>query len=111
MWIACADKAHKVDGDGGARACSFTPYAAGTSTLVALRPPLGFCYPRYQISFLGPRQPLDSGELQQAGRRDTTRSFGVRSKACIDWAASADTLGRRSLEWTSTPDGLHVRSG
>eukprot|EP00964_Phaeocystis_antarctica_P004783 scaffold2595_cov18-Phaeocystis_antarctica.AAC.1 len=22
------DKAHKVDGDGGARACSFTPYAA-----------------------------------------------------------------------------------
>ena len=40
-WIACADKAHKVDGDGGARACSFTPHAAGTSTLVALRPPTG----------------------------------------------------------------------
>ena len=33
-WIACADKAHKVDGDGGAE-------AAGTSTLVALRPPPG----------------------------------------------------------------------
>eukprot|EP00964_Phaeocystis_antarctica_P114720 scaffold78667_cov36-Phaeocystis_antarctica.AAC.2 len=27
-WMACADKAHKVDGDGGARACSFTPHAA-----------------------------------------------------------------------------------
>eukprot|EP00964_Phaeocystis_antarctica_P041457 scaffold23696_cov27-Phaeocystis_antarctica.AAC.1 len=26
--VACADKAHKVDGDGGARACSRTPYAA-----------------------------------------------------------------------------------
>ena len=38
---ACADKAHKVDGDGGARACPRTPHAAGTSTLVALRPPLG----------------------------------------------------------------------
>ena len=50
--MACADKAHKVDGDGGAQACSSTPQAAGTSTLVALRPPLGVCYPRYQISFL-----------------------------------------------------------
>ena len=50
--MACADKAHKVDGDGGAQACSSTPQAAGTSTLVALRPPLGAWYPRYQISFL-----------------------------------------------------------
>ena len=40
-WIACADKAHKVDDDGGARACSRTPHAADTSTLVALRPPTG----------------------------------------------------------------------
>ena len=40
-WIACADKAHKVDGDGGAEACCSTPQAAGTSTLVALRPPPG----------------------------------------------------------------------
>ena len=57
---------------------------------------------------LGPRQPLDSGELQQAGRRDTTRSFGMRSKACIDWAASAVTPARQSLEWTST-DGRRAR--
>eukprot|EP00964_Phaeocystis_antarctica_P152392 scaffold120262_cov33-Phaeocystis_antarctica.AAC.1 len=27
-WIACADKAHTVDGDGGARECSLTPHAA-----------------------------------------------------------------------------------
>eukprot|EP00964_Phaeocystis_antarctica_P075046 scaffold46266_cov32-Phaeocystis_antarctica.AAC.1 len=27
-WMACADKAHKVDGDGWARACSLTPHAA-----------------------------------------------------------------------------------
>ena len=40
-WIACADKAHKVDGDGGAEACCSTPQAAGISTLVALRPPPG----------------------------------------------------------------------
>ena len=40
-WMACADKAPKVDGDGGAQACSSTPQAAGTSTLVALRPPPG----------------------------------------------------------------------
>ena len=57
---------------------------------------------------LGPRQPLDSGELQQAGRRDTTRSFVMRSKACIDWAALAVTRGLRSLEWTST-DGRRAR--
>ena len=50
--MACADKAHKVDGDGGAQVCSSTPQTAGTSTLVALRPPLGACDPRYQISFL-----------------------------------------------------------
>ena len=108
--MACADKAHKVDGDGGAQACSSTPQAAGTSTLVALRPPLGVCYPRYYPDLvLGPRQPLDSGELQQAGRRDKTRSFGMRSKVCIGWVASAVTPGRRSLEWTST-DGLRARS-
>ena len=32
----------------------------------------------------------------------------MRSKACIDWAVSADTPGRRSLEWTST-DGQRAR--
>ena len=38
--------------DGGAQACSITPQAAGTSTLIALRPPLGACDPRCQTSFL-----------------------------------------------------------
>ena len=37
----CANKAHKVDGDEGTEACSSTPHAAGTPTLVALRPPPG----------------------------------------------------------------------
>ena len=50
--MACADKAHQVDGDGGAEACSSTPQAASTSTLVALQPPLGACGPRCQTSFL-----------------------------------------------------------
>ena len=50
--MACADKAHQVDGDGGAEACSSTPQAASTSTLVALQPPLGAWDLRYQISFL-----------------------------------------------------------
>ena len=50
--MACADKAHQVDGDGGAEACSSTPQAASTSTLVALRPPLGAWDPRCQTSFL-----------------------------------------------------------
>ena len=51
---------------------------------------------------------LDSGELQQAGRRDTTRSFGMRSKACIDWAASAVTPARQSLEWTNADGRANV---
>ena len=34
--MACADKAHQVDGDGGAEACSSTPQAASTSTLMPL---------------------------------------------------------------------------
>ena len=107
--MACADKAHKVDGDGGAQVCSSTPQAAGTSTLIALRPPLGACDPRYQTSFLAAWQPLDSGELQQAGRRDTTRSFGMRSKACIDWAASAVTPGHQSLNGRAA-DGRSARA-
>ena len=66
--MACADKAHQVDGDGGAEACSSTPQAASTSTLVALQPPLGACDPRCQTSFLALAAAVDSGELQQAGR-------------------------------------------
>ena len=63
--MACADKAHQFDGDGGAEACSSTPQAASTSTLVALRPPLGAWYPRCQTPFLAPSAAADSGELQQ----------------------------------------------
>ena len=37
---------------------------------------------------LGPRKPLDCRQLQQPGRRDTTRFFGTRSKASMDWATT-----------------------
>jgi hypothetical protein len=40
----------------------------------------------------GDKQPPD-----RAGRRERTRSFDRRSKAGIDLAASAITLGRQSL--------------
>ena len=36
-------------------------------------------------------------QLQQAGRRERTRSFDRRSKAGIDLTASPITLGRQSL--------------
>ena len=79
------------------------PQAALLATLVALHPPLGAWDPRCQISFLTvARQPLDFGELQQAGRRERTRPFGMRSKACIDLAASAIKSCRRCLNWTSS---------
>ena len=78
--MAFADKAHKVDGDEGAQACSSTPQAAGTSTLVALRPPLGAWYPRYQISFLA------------LGSRSTPVSC---SKS---WSKRYDPLLRREVE-------------
>ena len=45
----------------------------------------------------GPRELLDCRQLQQAGRRERTRFFDRRSKAGIDLAASAITLGRQSL--------------
>ena len=50
---------------------------------------------------LGPRKALDFGELQQPGRRGTTRFFGTRSKVSMDWTASAIKPGRRSLNRTS----------
>jgi len=59
---------------------------------------------------LGPRKPLDIGELQQPGRRDTTRFFGTGSRVPMDWAASAIKPGRRSLNRTSM-DGRRARSG
>ena len=50
---------------------------------------------------LGPRKPLDIGELQQPGRRGTTRFFGTRSKVSMDWTASAIKFGHQVLKSTS----------
>jgi len=50
--MACARKAHTVEDDGGAEACSSTPQAACRSTMTTLRPLLGVSYPWYQISSL-----------------------------------------------------------
>ena len=50
---------------------------------------------------LGPRKALDFGELQQPGRRGTTRFFGTRSKVSMDWAASAIKFGHQVLKSTS----------
>ena len=50
---------------------------------------------------LGPRKALDIGELQQPGRRGTTRFFGTGSRVYIGWAASAIKPGRQSLNRTS----------
>ena len=59
---SCADKAHTVNGDGGAEACAVRTHAACTSTLVALRPPLRVCELCFKISFLalGSRSTSDS---------------------------------------------------
>ena len=50
---------------------------------------------------LGPRKVLDFGELQQPGRRGTTRFFGTGSRVYIGWAASAIKPARRSFHRTS----------
>ena len=47
---------------------------------------------------LGPRKALDIGELQQPGRRGTTRFFGTGSRVPMDWAVKP---GRQSLNRTS----------
>ena len=62
------------------------------------RPPAAAGGLRSQVPDLvhGPRELLDCRQLQQAGRRERTRSFDRRSKAGIDLAASAITLGRQS---------------
>ena len=43
--MACARKAHKVEDDGGAEACSRAPQAASLATLATLRPPMGVWCP------------------------------------------------------------------
>ena len=62
------------------------------------RPPAAAGGLRSQVPDLvhGPRELLDCRQLQQAGRRERTRFFDRRSKAGIDLAASAITLGRQS---------------
>ena len=50
---------------------------------------------------LGPRKVLDFGELQQPGRRGTTRFFGTGSRLPMDWAASAIKFGHQVLKSTS----------
>ena len=59
---------------------------------------------------LGPRKALDIGELQQPGRRETTRFFGTGSRVPMDWAASAIKPGRQSLNRTSM-DRRRAQSG
>ena len=58
------------------------------------RPPAadGGLRSQYPDLVLGARQPLDCRQLQQAGRRVSTRSFDTRSKASIDLAALAIKL-------------------
>ena len=63
--IACADKAHTVNGDGGAEACAVRTHAACTSTLVALRPPLRVCEPFFKISFLALGSRSTSGSCRR----------------------------------------------
>ena len=50
---------------------------------------------------LGPRKALDFGELQQPGRRGTTRFFGTGSRVSMDWTASAIKFGHQVLKSTS----------
>ena len=59
---------------------------------------------------LRPRKPLDFGELQQPGRRGTTRFFGTRSKVSMDLTATAIKPGRQSLNRTSM-DRRRAQSG
>ena len=76
------------------------------------RPPAAAGGLRSQVPDLvhGPRELLDCRQLQQVGRRERTRFFDRRSRAGIDLAASAITLGRQSLNRRAA-DGLRARSG
>ena len=69
------------------------------------RPPAAAGGLRSQVPDLvhGPRELLDCRQLQQAGRRERTRSFDRRSKAGIDLAASAITLGMPGDVRTTLP--------
>ena len=76
------------------------------------RPPAAAGGLRSQVPDLvhGPRELLDCRQLQQVGRRERTRFFDRRSRAGIDLATSAITLGRQGLNRRAA-DGLRARSG
>ena len=87
-------------------------HASGSQHIDPGRPPAaagGLCSQVPDL-VLGASAAADSGELQQAGRRDTTRSFGMSSKVCVGWAASAVTPGRQSLNGRAA-DGHVSASG
>ena len=65
----------------------------GISTLIAFQPPLGGSEVPGSRPRSWPSGAAHCRQLQQAGRRERTRSFDRRSKAGIDLAASAITLG------------------
>ena len=88
-------KAHKVDADGGAEACSST-HASGSRHIGPGRPPaaaggLGSQVPDLVLGW--PSAAADSGELQQAGRRDTTRFFAMGSDHGVGGVHRLGSLG------------------
>ena len=101
--IACADKAHTVNGDGGAEACAVRTHAACTSTLVALRPPLRVCEPFFKISFLALGSLSTSGSCrgQTTVRRDATE--------LVDHKSCAHRLGSLGYQPGPSKPELDVR--
>ena len=77
------------------------------------RPPAAAGGLRSQVPDLvhGPRELLDCRQLQQAGRRERTRSFDRRSKAGIDLAVSAITHWAVRASTDEQRTVLHARSG
>ena len=107
--IACARRAHRVEGDGAAEACSSAPQAACLTTLVTIRPLLGVSDPWHQISNLGPRKALKFGELQPSGRRGWWRSDALAGRHG-GWSRLSAWFSkfRRSWERARRPGRRHV---
>ena len=76
--MACARKAHKVEDNGGAEACSSAPRAACLTTLVTLRPLLGVSDPWYQISFLALGRRSTSASCSSLGGSECGRGGATR---------------------------------
>ena len=92
--IACARRAHGVEGDGAAEACSSAPQAACLTTLVTIRPLLGVSDPWHQISNLGPRKALKFGELQPSVQRGWWQIDAIAGRTV---AAAGRPLGLANL--------------